>query len=174
MLGAIKLMNLRDEERSNESEMSRAGRTTAEVVGAASMSGAYRGLAAAAGMTLDELMEHAEAGRLDAALRSAAEKAVLRRNPRRYQIEILQRRAGRNFSVRSCRSIRRRPVPPPRGRQAHRTRAGHRALTSTAQYPPGPIANPMGKNRWARILITADSRVVFWALSIPILSAVLV
>jgi hypothetical protein len=27
-------------------EMSRAGRTTAEVVGAASMSGAYRGLAA--------------------------------------------------------------------------------------------------------------------------------
>ena len=54
MLGAIKLMNLRDEERSNESEMSRAGRTTAEVVGAASMSGAYRGLAAAAGMTFDE------------------------------------------------------------------------------------------------------------------------
>jgi hypothetical protein len=43
-------------------EMSRAGRTTAEVVGAASMSGAYRGLAAAAGMTLDELMEHVEAG----------------------------------------------------------------------------------------------------------------
>jgi hypothetical protein len=35
-------------------EMSRAGRTTAEVVGAASMSGAYRGLAAAAGMTFDE------------------------------------------------------------------------------------------------------------------------
>jgi hypothetical protein len=45
-------------------------------------------------MTFDELMEDVEAGGLDAALRSAAEKAVLRRNPRRYQIEILQRRAG--------------------------------------------------------------------------------
>jgi len=54
MLGAIKLMNLRDEERSMSQEMSRAGRTTTEVVGAASMSGAYRGLAAAAGMTFDE------------------------------------------------------------------------------------------------------------------------
>ena len=54
--------------------MSRAGRRTAEVVGAASLSGAYRGLAAAAGMTFDELMEDAEANGVDSALRTAAEK----------------------------------------------------------------------------------------------------
>ena len=61
---------------------------------ASSVSGAYESLAAAAGMSYSELVEAVKAGGLDAALRRAAERAVLRRNPRRHQIEILQRRVG--------------------------------------------------------------------------------
>src|SRR5829696_5614276 len=118
--------------------------------------------------------EDVEAGGLDAALRSAAEccgegcasaksTALPNQDSSTKGWPVTSRCGAAGLSEGG-------PVPPPGSPHS----SGHRALTSTAQYPPGPIANPMDKNRWARILITADSHVVFWALSIPILSAVLV